>query len=263
MTRRSIRLTHRLQTLLRRSRSAWIVLGLALLVSPTVWTQSAGASPTSDDSEAANAYRLGMSLVKAGHLDEAITSFKDGLSTNPQSAILLNVIGATYSLKGNFEQAENYLIKCLRVDPEFVPARKNLAISYFNSGKYDLAITEFERLSKVAGDSRSVAFLFLGIIAEKQGNFSKSVSLLGEPGALVYQYPEALLSLARSHLELEQVEKADEVLKALDTMSGVTAVEHFRVGQLYSRQRQYHQALAEFDKADKLDRGLAELQFQR
>jgi tetratricopeptide (TPR) repeat protein len=204
-----------------------------------------------------------MSLVKTGRLDEAITSFKDGLNTDPQSAALLNVIGATYSLKGDFEQAENYLVKCLQADPEFVPARKNLAISYFNSGKYDLAITEFERLSHVAGESSSIAFLFLGIIAEKQGNFSKSVLLLGESGGLAYQYPEALLSLARSLLELDQAQKADAVLRGLDAISGVTAPEYFRAGQLYSRKGQYQQALAEFETADKLDPALTGLQFQR
>jgi len=236
---------------------------LVLFVSTGVWAQSAAVASTADESEAAKAYRSGMSLVKAGRLDEAITSFKDGLTTNPQNAILLNVIGATYSLKGDFEQAENYLIKCLQADPEFVPARKNLAISYFNSGKYDFAITEFERLSNVAGDSRSVAFLFLGIIAEKQGNFGKSASLLEASGDVIYQYAEALLSLGHSLLELGQAKKADSTLKTLDAMSGVTAPQYFRAGHLYSEQKEYHQALAEFEKAYKLDPGLAGLQFQR
>jgi tetratricopeptide (TPR) repeat protein len=46
-------------------------------------------------------------------------------------------------------------------------------------------------------------------------------------------------------------------------MSGVTAAEYFKAGRLYSQQRQYHQALAEFERADRLDPGLAGLQFQR
>ena len=78
------------------------------------------------------------------------------------------MIGATYSLKGEFDQADDYLLKSLQIDPGFVPARKNLAISYFNSGKYDLAATEFQRLMNEPGDLRSVALLFLGIIAEEQ-----------------------------------------------------------------------------------------------
>jgi len=238
-------------------------LCLAFFVSSDVWAQSAAVSLASSESEPGKSYRVGLSLVKAGHLDESIKAFKDGLRTDPQSTVLLNVIGATYSLKGDFEQAENYLIKCLQTDPGYVPARKNLAISYFNSDKYDSAITEFEKLINTPGDSRSVAFLFLGVIAEKQGNFGKSASLLGESGDVVYQYPQALLSLAHSLLELDQAQKADAVLKSLDAMSGVTAAEYFRAGHLYLQQRQYHQALAEFERADMVDPGLAGLQFQR
>ncbi len=204
-----------------------------------------------------------MNLVKEGRLDEAITTLENGFRADPQNTTLLNMIGATYSLKGDFGRAENYLIKCLQADPGFLPARKNLAINYFNSGKYDSAITEFEKLSDTPGDSRSVAFLFLGIIAEKQGDFDKSVSLLGESGEVVYQYPQAVLSLAHSLSELDQAQKADAALKRLDAMTGVTAAEYFNAGHLYSRLRQYHPALAEFDRANKVDPGLAGLQYER
>lgn len=92
-----------------------------------------------------------MRLVKAGRLDEAISTFKNGLGTDPQSAVLLNLIGATYSLQGNSEQAEHYLLESLQADSRFESARRNLAISYFNSGKYDLATTEFEKLTSAPG----------------------------------------------------------------------------------------------------------------
>jgi len=217
----------------------------------------------SNESGAAQAYRIGMTLVNEGRLDEAISTFKNGLRTDPQSTVLLNVIGATYSLKADFEQAENYLLKSLQTDPGFVPARKNLAISYFNLGKYDLAITEFQRLINEPGDSRSVAFLFLGIIAEEQNDFSKSASLLGESGDVVYQYPRALLSFAHSLFELKQAQKADAVLRSLDAMSGVAASEYFKAGLLFSQQRQYQQALTEFERADKVDPGLSGLEYRR
>jgi len=263
MSRSSIHFTHRIVRLMRCCRPVSVGLCLALLSSPALWAQSAPMPSASNEPEAAKAYRLGMSLVKEGRLDEAIPAFKNGLRTDPQSAVLLNLIGATYSLKGDFEHAENYLLKSLQTDPGFVPARKNLAISYFNLGKYDLAITEFERLINTRGDSRSVAFLFLGIIAEKQRDFSKSASLLGESGDVVYQYPQALLSFAHSLFQLKQAQKAEAVLKSLDAMSGVAAAEYFKAGLLYSQQRRYQQALAEFERADKVDPELSGLEYQR
>ncbi len=225
--------------------------------------QTAPAPSAASESEAAKAYRLGIALVKSGRLDDAVSSFKNGLTTEPQNVALLNVIGATYTLKGDFGQAEDYLLKCLQVDPAFVAARKNLAISYFDSGKYNLAVPEFEKLVSTTGESRAAAFLFLGIIAEKQGNFSKSASLLEESGNVAYQYPQALLSLAHSYLELAQAQKSAAVLKSLDAMSGVSASEHLTAGLLYSKQGRYERAIADLDRAEKANPGLPGLAYQR
>jgi tetratricopeptide (TPR) repeat protein len=204
-----------------------------------------------------------MSLVKVGQVDEAISTFKSGLTTDPQNAVLLNVIGATYTLKGEVQQAESYLLLSLKANPGFVPARKNLAISYFNLGKYELATAEFQKLINEPGETRSVAILFLGIIAEEQSNFGKAVSLLEESGDVVFRYPRALLSFAHSLFELKETQRADAVLKSLDRMSGVAASEYFRAGDLYSKQKQYQRAIAEFQRAEKINPGLSGLQYQQ
>jgi tetratricopeptide (TPR) repeat protein len=263
MTRNSIHFVLRILGLFHCCKAVSVGLSLALLGSLPLCAQPAPLPSASPESGAAQAYRMGMSLVKEGRLDEALSTFKNGLATDPQSSVLLNVIGATYSLKGDFDQANHYLLECLRTDPGFVPARKNLAIGYFNLGKYDLAATEFQRLINKPGDSRSVAFLFLGIIGEKQRDFSKSASLLGQSGDVVYQYPQALLSFAHSLFELKQTQKADAVLRRLDAMSGVAASEYFKAGLLFSQQKQYQQALAEFERASNIDSGLSGLSYQR
>lgn len=263
MTRGSTHFRGRSVELLHCCRRAAIGLGIAVLGSLALWAQPAQISPAANGPETSNAYRSGMSLVKEGRFDEAISAFKHDLESDPQNAALLNLIGAAYSLKGDFEQANIYLLRSLQTDPGFEPARRNLAISYFNSGKYDLATTEFERLINSPGSSRPVASLFLGIIAEKQKDFGKSASLLAEAGDIVDQYPQALLSFAHSLFELKQPGRASAALSRLDTMPGVTASEYFQAGQLYSQQRQHHQALAEFERADKVAPRLAGLQFQR
>jgi tetratricopeptide (TPR) repeat protein len=262
MSKNSNHFTSRIFRRLHFCRPLPVGLSLALLGSLALWAQSAPTISVPNESAAAQANRAGMRLVSEGHLDEAISTFKNGLSTDPQNTVLLNVIGATYTLKGDFEQAENYLLQSLQTDPGFVPARKNLAISYFNLGKYDLATREFQRLMNEPS-TRSVALLFRGMIAEEQRAFSKSASLLAESGEVVYQYPRALLSFAHSLFELKQTQKADAVLERLDAMSGVAAAEYFKAGLLFSQHRQYQQALTEFERADKLDPGLPGLQYRR
>jgi tetratricopeptide (TPR) repeat protein len=46
-------------------------------------------------------------------------------------------------------------------------------------------------------------------------------------------------------------------------MSGVAASEYFKAGLLFSQQRQYQQALAEFERAHKVDPGLSGLEYRR
>jgi len=263
MARNSIHFGRRILRLFHCGKLVSIGLSLALLGSLPLYAQPAPLPSASPESAAAQAYQMGMSLVRERRLDEAISTFKNGLARDPQSTVLLNVIGATYSLKGDFEQADEYLLKSLQIDPGFVPARKNLAISYFNLGKYDLAATEFRRLINEPGDSRLIASLFLGIIAEEEHDFSKSASLLGQSGDIVYKYPQALLSFAHSLLELNQAQKADALLNRLQEMPGVKASEYFKAGLLFSRQKQYQQALAEFERASNIDSGLSGLSYQR
>ena len=89
-------------------------------------------------------YRRGVALARQGKLDEAITAFQKALRSDRQNPLLLDAIGAAYSLRGDFEQARQYFLECLDVDPGFVPAQKNLAITYFNTGRYDLAAAGFQ-----------------------------------------------------------------------------------------------------------------------
>jgi tetratricopeptide (TPR) repeat protein len=207
-----------------------------------VWAQAAPVSSAASESEAAKAYRLGIDLVKAGQVDKAISTFEDGLRSDPQSTVLLNVIGATYILKGNFEQAEGYLLKCLQTDPGFVPARKNLAISYFDSGKYNLAVPEFEKLIKTPGESRSVAFL--GIIAES-GTSANPVAAGRVRGWFSSAHPQALLSCPPFLTGAE-----GRCSWASLTRCPADGLRVLQSGP-FIRRGQYHRPLAQLDRAEK------------
>jgi tetratricopeptide (TPR) repeat protein len=205
----------------------------------------------------------GLALVKKKRLDDAIKTFEAGLKSDPQNLVLLNAIGAAYTLKGNPEQARAYFLQCLAIDPGFVPARKNRAIAYFNSGEYTLAVPELNKLADSAGASRRTAQLFLGLIAAKQKDYAKTISALTSSGELLYQYPEALLSLAQSYFELRQSGKAESVLSHLNSVTGVTASEHFNAGVLYSQLGRNEKALLEFDRVRRASPEFPRVEYQR
>ncbi len=204
-----------------------------------------------------------MNLVRQGHLDEALRTFQQGLQADNRNVTLLDAIGATFSVKGDFEQAERYFLETLQLDPEFVPARKNLAITYFNQGQYELAAPEFQKLAAGRQDSQPMANLFLGIIAERGADYARSAELFAKCGSLLAQYPQALISFANSLDQLKQPHKAIAILGRLDTARGVTAEEYFKAGVLYSHIGQPKRALANLDRAEQMGVGLDGLAFQR
>ena len=134
MARNSIHFVRRILGLFHCCKPVSVGLSLVLLGSLPLCAQPAPLPSASPESGAAQAYRVGMSLVKEGRLDEAISTFKNGLSTDPQSTVLLNVIGATYSLKGDFDQADDYLLKSLQIDPGFVPCPQEPRDKLFQLG---------------------------------------------------------------------------------------------------------------------------------
>jgi tetratricopeptide (TPR) repeat protein len=203
-----------------------------------------------------------MALVQQGKLEAAIQMFNRGLDSDPANPVLLNAVGATYTLMGDEKKAKGYFLRVLKIEPRFLPARKNLAISYFNCGEYDLAVPEFEQLTQTPGVAPT-AYLFLGMIAEKRKQIDKAVALLEKSGELLYQQPLALLVFARSLYELHQSEKGALVLKLLDKIPGVSAADFYQAGLLYSRHGQYSDALQDFEKARNLDSGLGDIDYYR
>jgi tetratricopeptide (TPR) repeat protein len=248
------------------SSRAWVwiaCLCFAVILPTNLRSQTPASRPASRSVDANKMYRRGVALARQGKLDEAITAFEKALRSDRQNPLLLDAIGAAYSLRGDFEQARQYFLECLDVDPGFVPAQKNLAITYFNTGRYDLAAAGFQKLKNISAASQPVANLFLGMIAEKNADYVEAEPLLEESRALLDRYPEALLSLANAELQLKHFDRAQVALSNFDSVQGATASQCLKAAELYSRLGQNRKALADLDKARAKGGKLERLAYQR
>jgi tetratricopeptide (TPR) repeat protein len=225
-------------------------------------TSPVGAGQTSSQlSHTQQLYQEGMSLVRQGKLDEALQAFNRGLESDPSNLVLLNAIGATYTLKGDPEKAQDCFQKVLKIDPGFLPARKNLAMAYFNCGKYDLAGQEFDQLT-ASPDAGPLAHLFLGMIAEKRKQYETAIWQLKQAGELVFHNSAAILSFARSLYEEHQPEKSELALQRLAGIAGVRAADYYEAGLLYSKCGLNDQALEALTKAHQMDAELPGLEYR-
>jgi tetratricopeptide (TPR) repeat protein len=250
----------------REIHSLRVILFFSLILSfsiPSFSAQTIKKATIANRPESQRDYETGMRLVRAGRLDDAIDVFQRGLQTDTDNLNLLDAIGATLGLQGHFASAQQYFARSLQIDPQFVPARKNLAIGYYNLAQYDLASLEFEKLAAVQGKTQRVANLFLGVLANKNHDYAKSVALLEKSGELLAEYPDALIAFADSLMQLKQTTKAVAILNRLDPIRSVSGEQYVQAGLLYSQLGQDKHSLAEFDRAAQKGNPNAALEYQR
>jgi tetratricopeptide (TPR) repeat protein len=243
-----------------------VILFLALVLSfsiPSYSAQTIKEATVANRPESQRDYETGMRLVGAGRLNDALDVFQSGLRADTNNLNLLDAIGATLSLQGHFASAQQYFARSLQIDPRFVPARKNLAIGYYNLAQYDLAWLEFEKLAALPGKTQRVANLFLGVLANKNHDYAKSVALLEKSGELLAEYPDALIAFADSLMQLKKTTKAVAILNRLDPIRSVSGEQYLQAGVLYSQLGQDRHALAEFDRAAQKGSPSAALEYQR
>ena len=236
----------------------WNVLplsvGLALLLTPA----GAHQSPVL----AKKHYDAAMILVQEGRLDEAVRSLQSALQAAPDNVVVLNALGATLTRQGNGLEAEDYFLKALKISPAFVPARKNLAILYFNLARYDDAKPHLKKLAE-SPEGRLVAHLFLGMIAKDEGRFQEAAALLKESEGLAREYPKALLAWIRSLYELGHREQAAALLPKLDGAKFPVAHDYVEAAVLNDKFSRYRDALENLEAARRLDPSFPGLDYQR
>jgi tetratricopeptide (TPR) repeat protein len=242
-----------------------VVAVLCVLVTfvPSALPQSKHSSTAAQNPQGQTFYKAGMGLVHENRVDEAISVFEKALESDPRNAVLLNATGAAYSLKGAFEKAIACYLAALEVEPKFVPARKNLAITYFNLGQYSKAGLELKTLQGAPGAPKTTVDLFLGMVADRSADYTGAIRLLDQAGPLLQRYPEALLSLADAATQLKRPHRAEAALHSFEARPGVTASQYLKAGELYASIGHYREAFVCFDKARIRDRYLDGLAYQR
>jgi tetratricopeptide (TPR) repeat protein len=213
---------------------AWCTVGLLRPTAVVGRGLQSQASSSHGDAEARAFYQTGMRFVQQNRPEEAIQTFKQGLRRDPKNLVLLNATGAAYALENNVQQADRYFLAALNIDPQFIPATKNLAISYFNRGWLDLANREFERLHEDK-ESRAVASMFLAMLAAKRGEYSRAIAYFDQSGNLAYQYSDSIISFARALYHSQRFSESQHVLDRLRELPVGPADDWFEAGILYNQ----------------------------
>lgn len=208
----------------------------------------AGASPVAMLADGRN----GLELIQAGRVDEALLHYEARLKENPDDVKSLNMMGSILCMKDDPEASLPFFQRALARSPDFVAARKNLAIAEFELGRYEAAEVNLTQLVAVP-DASDLANLFLGMIASETGRHERAVRLLDDTGTLVDSQPRALIAYARSLNHVGNLDRAKGALAAARSRDDLTGQDLVDAAQVAASLELFDEALADLERAEAAD----------
>lgn len=188
-------------------------------------------------------------------MDGARAAVEAGLQSAPKSVRGLALLGAIYAQKGDFDQALAAFQRALAIDPRFAPAHNGLGSLYFARKNVDLAEKEFRATLRYHPRDRDANYNLGSLLLARKD----AQSAIGYFSRVQPPSPEALFNLAQAYFATGQKAKAIEVAKSLSEQARSDVRTHFTLGVLLAGQRQYRDAIHEFETADALQPGTVEI----
>jgi tetratricopeptide (TPR) repeat protein len=175
---------------------------------------------------------------------------KSHLNENPKDAYILTKMGGVCSSLGRHDEAETYLNKALRIDPDYSEAYFRLGVTLQKQGKVEAAIRCYEKAISIDPDEADAElYANLGVTYIQKGMLDPGMAKLGR--ALDIN-PE--LALAHSQLGTGYQAKGmlDEAIREYELALAIDselAESHNNLAVAYFLKRRYELAVEHCDKA--------------
>jgi len=187
------------------------------------------------DPSESNLFDWGSELLLHRTLGPAVEVFQQASDRYPQSARLMIGLGMALYARGNYDDAVKSLLKGADLNPSDPDCYLFLSKAYNSSP---------------------------GQANEVSERFRRFVQLQPRNGRAHYYYAMSLWKGKRTEdpaLDLHQIEALLKTSLALDPKS---AEAHLQLGNLYSDQNKYSEAIPEYEKARELDPDLADVRYR-
>jgi tetratricopeptide (TPR) repeat protein len=197
--------------------------------------------------------------LSVGRFDAAEKLLKATLADYGPLANVENTLGLTYHKQSKFPLAVEAFNRALCINPDFIEAALNLAVTLCDLSRYDDAQSVFLKINQKVNPKKKLPGLVLGRLANQHVQNAKAYEesdLLAEAVleykkslSLYSDMPDVKMALAKLHVRLGQLEKAktecEEILKLYSdhyeahTLLGIL---HFKLEQKDLAKRHWEKA---------------------
>ncbi len=215
---------------------------------------------------AGDAFRLQDELVQAvGELlelelpaEERASALASGSSEPGAQDYYLQGRGYLQSGGDKADPAIEVLLEALKRDPQFALAHTGLGEAYlqkYTTTKQPVWIDQARASCQAAieiGGRTPQALLVLGMIAQAQGRYEESASLLTQATRLEPRQPQAWTTLAQAYESQGRMQEAEEAFQKAVQLQPGYPVGHQSVGSFYYRRGRYTEAAKSFERQREL-----------
>ena len=195
---------------------------------------------------------LARNYALQGNFQQAIEEYKETFRAHPNNTSAILNTGYCYLQLRKFDEAEKYFKWAINLMPSFEQAYNDLGIVYYSQQKFDQAIAQYQKAIEINKDYPE-PHINLGNLYRSLKRTEQAIQEYENALRIKPNQPETRQWLCGLYMERGQYEKAQAVLKPLLQNTAAPAAENYVMqGNIYQRQGQHAQALAEYEKAFRL-----------
>ncbi len=191
-------------------------------------------------------YQGNFALYALGETDRAIDLYQRALKIDPNFVLARYDLAVTYRGLGEVDKAIAEYEKVLKINPRFPEALSNLGGQYFRKGNVKQAVAHFRRAIEVYPNFIQ-ALSNLGAALNKLGQSKQALPHLKKALSLDPEFAVAYFNLGNAHFgvgNLDEAEKAfhTAVQKGVDFLSL-----HWKLHEIYLKKGRRSQAIKELE----------------
>lgn len=197
-------------------------------------------------------YRGNFALYALGETDRAIDLYQRALKIDPDFVLARYDLAVTYRGMGEVDKAIAEYEKVLKINPRFPEALSNLGGQYFRKGDVKQAVAHFQKAIKVYPNFIQ-ALSNLGAALNKQGNPKQALPHLKKALALDPEFAVAYFNLGNAYFAVGELDKAETafnnaVEKGVDFLSL-----HWKLHEIHLKKGRRSQAIDELNLILQID----------
>jgi tetratricopeptide (TPR) repeat protein len=201
------------------------------------------------DPDCTQAYLSRASIyIEQGRLNEALVDCNSALQREPERAVLYVLRGLVYTRLGNVKRALEEANDAIRFDPQLPSAYMLRGTARFKNGMLSEAVTDVKQAIRLRpNDAKFHAEL--GRLLAQMGQHEQAARTYAKVLELSPNFHEARLQRGMALREAGEAAEAEAELTHYLRRCPGTAAAHYQRGLCRLAQRNYAQAMTDFDKA--------------